>query len=99
MNNDKKVTYSDGATSDLQQRRRLLKRGLLLVPAIITLRAQPAMAATNTNTYGYCSYNFIDQNHNEEFDPGPDTKLDCAEVYYTQEEADSKWVPIAPKDL
>jgi len=40
------------------KRRQLLKRGALLVPAIVTLHARPAHAQTN-GSYGYNSYTIV----------------------------------------
>tara|TARA_R110002096_G_scaffold70577_1_gene169231 strand:- start:133 stop:438 length:306 start_codon:yes stop_codon:yes gene_type:complete len=40
------------------KRRQLLKRGALLVPAIVTLHARPAHAQTN-GSYGYNSYMIV----------------------------------------
>lgn len=87
MNNEKNSSPHDGPEDDLQQRRRrLLKRSLLMVPAIVTLRAQPVMAATGTNTYGYGSYTFNDENGNGTRQP-KEGIIPTGEVFYTQFEA------------
>ena len=41
------------------KRRQLLKRGALLVPAIVTLHARPAHAQMTDGSYGYNSYTIV----------------------------------------
>ena len=54
-NHESNMTPQDAHRS---KRRQLLKRGALLVPAIITLHARPAHAQTD-GSYGYNSYTVV----------------------------------------
>lgn len=84
-NNQKPESLPTPEGQQRAQRRKLLKRGALLVPAVLTLHARPAMAATGTNTYGYGNYVL---NSNGDVISG-------GKVFYTKQEANSASDPGA----
>lgn len=46
----------DSLDEAISKRRQLLKKGALLVPAVLTLHARPALASQTDGSYGYANY-------------------------------------------